>query len=213
MKTACDLACGTGITALSLASSGIKTFAVDLSPSMCKLSRAKALHRRVPLHVIQADMRSFRLPRPVDLITCESDAINHVPHRVDLRDVLESVSRALRPGGYFFFDVNNARGFRQYWKGNVWLEKPGVVLIMRNGHSADALRAWSDIEWFIREGRVWRRHQERVEEVCWTREEICDCLRSVHLRLIGTWDATRFFRENPAVTRGCHTIYLARKAR
>lgn len=42
VESACDLCCGTGVAALRLASRGIKTFAVDLSPGMCRLTREKA---------------------------------------------------------------------------------------------------------------------------------------------------------------------------
>jgi SAM-dependent methyltransferase len=213
VKCACDLACGTGVTAVALAGSGIKTFAVDLSPDMCRLTREKAVREQLPVEVIEADMRSFRLPHPVDLVTCESDAINHVPCKDDLHRVTKNVAQALKPGGYFLFDVNNARGFRKYWLGNVWLERPGVVVVMRNGHSGDAQRAWSDVELFIREGEGWRRHHERVEEVCWTREEIGRSLRGVGFDKLEARDAAPFFRDNPLVTRGCHTLYLARKSR
>ncbi len=41
VTSACDLGCGTGTTALLLVSQGIKMFAVDLSPVMCRIVRAK----------------------------------------------------------------------------------------------------------------------------------------------------------------------------
>ncbi len=56
----------------------------------------------------------------------------------------KAVARALRPGSHSFFDVNNSLGFERYWSGHVWVEKPGVVLVMRNGHNRQADRAWSD---------------------------------------------------------------------
>lgn len=213
VKSACDLACGTGVTALAFARRGIDTFAVDLSPVMCRLASEKALRARLQVQVIQSDMRNFRLFHPVDLVTCESDAINHVPLKSDLRRVARAVARALRPGGYFLFDVNNARGFERYWKGNVWIEKPGIVLVMRNGHSQDSKRAWSDVEWFIREREGWRRHHERVQEICWTHDEILKTLRAAGFDRLRAWDAAPYFIDNPLVTRGCHTIYLARKAK
>ena len=213
VESACDLACGTGVTALTFARRRIETFAVDLSPAMCRLTCDKAKRARLPIQVIQADMRRFRLPHPVDLITCEGDALNHIPLKTDLHRVARAVGRALRPGGYFLLDVNNAKGFRRYWVGTVCIEKPGVVLMMRNGHSPDSQRAWSNVEWFIRAGEGWQRHQERVEEVCWTREEIRDALFKVGFNWLRGWDATPFFRGNSIVTRGCRTIYVARKAR
>jgi ubiquinone/menaquinone biosynthesis C-methylase UbiE len=63
VKSACDLACDTGTTALSLASKGIKMYGVDLSPIMCRLAREKAKRLRIPLHVLRADMCKFRYAR------------------------------------------------------------------------------------------------------------------------------------------------------
>jgi SAM-dependent methyltransferase len=120
--SACDLACGTGTTALELAKRGIEVFAVDVSPIMCRVTREKAGRARIPLHLVQADMRFFRLPHPVDLITCEFDAINHIPQKADLGRVARAASRALSPGGYFFFDVNNRLAFEKIWPGTWWIE-------------------------------------------------------------------------------------------
>ena len=46
---------------------------------------------------------------------------------------------------------------------------------MKNGHDRNRRKAWCDCEWFVQEGRLWRRHTERVEEVCWTADEIQEC--------------------------------------
>jgi SAM-dependent methyltransferase len=212
VRTACDLACGTGTTALILARKGLKVYAVDLSPAMCRIAREKARRARRPVRVLRADMRNFRLPEAVDLITCEFDALNHVPRKADLRPVAKAVHRALGPGGYFFFDVNNSLGFERYWSGAVWFEKPGVVVVMRNGHNRQADRAWCDMELFIREGSRWRRHQERVEEVCWTRNEIRRTFQEAGFDQLRAWDEAPFFGKNSPVGPGCRTVYLARKA-
>lgn len=210
---ACDLACGTGTTALNLARTGITMYAVDLSPLMCRLTREKAKRAGLRIRVVQADMRDFRLPEAVDLITCEFDALNHVPRKADLWKVARAAARALRAGGHFFFDVNNALGFERYWTGAVWFEKPDVALVMRNGHSQGADRAWSDVEWFVRQGRLWRRYHERVEEVCWDAGEIRRTFQETGFDQVRFWDAAPFFKNNSLIGRGCRTVYLARKAR
>ena len=210
---ACDLACGTGTTALTFARKGITVYAVDLSPAMCRLAREKAERAGLPVHVFRADMRSFKLPKPVDLITCEFDALNHVPLKADLRKVAKAVAQALRAGGHFFFDVNNSLGFKRYWAGAFWVEKPGVVVVMRSGHSREADRAWSDVEWFVRHGKLWRRHHERVEEVCWDTDEIRRTFQEAGFDQVRAWDATPFFKGDPFIRHGCRTVYLARKAR
>jgi SAM-dependent methyltransferase len=212
VESACDLACGTGTTALALAREGIRMFAVDLSPVMCRLAREKAHRARLPLRVLCADMRRFRLPEPVDLITCEYDALNHVPRKADLRLVARAVARALRPGGYFLFDVNNRLGFERYWSGAFWIERPGVVMVMRNSHDRRRDRAWSNVECFIREGSLWRRHQERVSEVCWSADEIGRTLCEAGFDRLRAWDATPFFKGDPLIRPGCRTVYLAHKS-
>ncbi|UWZ83270.1 class I SAM-dependent DNA methyltransferase [Occallatibacter riparius] len=211
VDTACDLACGTGTAALALARRGIRVYAVDLSAGMCRVTRRKARAANAAVDVIRADMRSFRLPESVDLVMCEGDALNHVSRKQDLRPVAQAVFRALRPGGCFYFDVNNSLGFQRYWKGLVWVERPGVVMVMRNRHSPDGLRAFSDIEYFIRSGRAWVRRQEQVREVCWTSSEIEEALTAAGFESIREWDATPFFGAKSPVGPGCRSVYLAQK--
>ena len=74
VHSACDLGCGAGSTALALAKQGMKVYAVDLSPSMCRITRDKAAAAGLSITVLRSDMQSFRLPEPVDLVTCECDS-------------------------------------------------------------------------------------------------------------------------------------------
>jgi SAM-dependent methyltransferase len=213
VDSACDLACGTGTTALLLAGRGIKMFGVDLSPVMCRLARQKAHRARLPLRVFRADMRDFRLPEQVGLVLCEFDAINHVARKPDLKRVARAVSRALKPGGYFYFDVNNRRAFEKIWPGSWWMEKPGFALVMHGGYDRARDRGWSYLEWFFREGKLWRRHREYIEQVAWTPAEIRGTLRESGFDRVRALDATPYCTNEPNISPGCRTFYLARKAR
>jgi SAM-dependent methyltransferase len=194
VEAACDLCCGTGTTALIFARRGIRMYGVDLSPVMCRQAREKARRSGLPLRVIRADMRAFRLPETVDLITCEFDALNHVPRKEDLRRVAEAVCRTLRPGGHFYFDVNNSLAFRTVWQGCLWVERPGLVLVMHGGYDRQHDKGWTDAEWFFREARLWRRCREHFEQVAWTAAEMRQTLRDAGFDRIRAWDATPFFR-------------------
>lgn len=211
VQSACDLACGTGTTALELAGKGIQMFGVDLSPGMCRRAREKARAAGLPVRIIRADMRSFRLREPVDLVLCEY-ALNHVPRKADLARVAKAVGRALRPGGWFYFDVNNRLAFEKIWPSTWWYEKPGFAAVMYGGYDRGRDKAWSNVEWFFPEGRLWRRQRERVEAVCWTAAEIRRALRQAGFSRIRAWDATPFFGDDPMMTPGCRTFYLARKS-
>jgi len=213
VRAACDLACGTGTTALELAQRGIKVYGVDLSPTMCRLARIRVRRARpagANVTIIRGDMRTFRLPEPVDLITCEFDALNHVPRKSDLARVAGAVARALRPGGYFYFDVNNRLAFQKIWPGTGWFEKPGVVMMLRGGYDERRDKGWTDVEWFIRQKGSWRRFRERVEQVAWTRAEVLQALRAAGFCRIRACDATAFFHD-PRTRPGCRTFYVAQR--
>lgn len=211
VTSACDLACGAGRTALLLAGRGIETFGVDLSPWMLHKAREKARREGAKVRWLRADMREFRLPQPVDLVLCEYDALNHVPHKADLKKVARTAARALRPGGRFYFDVNNRLAFEEAWRSIWWVEKPGVVMVMRGGSDPKRDRAWTDVEWFIQEGALWRRRHERVEEVCWSPAEIRTALRAAGFTSVRAWDAAPLVSGAIGIRPGHRTFYLARK--
>ena len=211
VRSACDLACGTGTTALEFARRGIKVFGVDLSPTMCGLTREKARGAGTPLTVIRGDMRTFRLPEKVELVTCEYDAVNHVPFKRDLVRVARAASRALQPGGYFYFDVNNRRHLEENWPRTDYSEESGVVMIMRGSYDRRRAKGCVDLEWFLRQGIRWRRFHEHVEEVWWTAAEVRRALRAAGFGRIQTWDASILSRGQPHLFAGCRTFYLAQK--
>lgn len=210
VAAACDLCCGTGTWAVELASRGIRMHAVDLSPDMCRLTRRKAREAGVAVRVLQADMRLFRLPEQVDLITCEFDALNHLPRKQDLSRVLRAVAAALRPGGHFVFDVNNLLAFQRVWSGTWFIDKDPVAMVMHGGHEPGTDRAWTDTEWFIRRGTRWVRRHEHVEEVCWSSAEMRKALRDAGFEGIVARDAAPFFDDH--FTRpGYRTFWRARR--
>jgi SAM-dependent methyltransferase len=212
VRVACDLACGTGTTALELARLGIKLYGVDLSPTMCRLARAKATRAGragANVSIIRGDMRNFRLPAPVDLVTCEFDALNYVPQKSDLSRVAGAVARALRPGGHFYFDVNNRLAFQKIWPGMGWFERRGVAMLLRGGYDERRDKGWTDVEWFVRRKGCWRRFHERVEQVSWTRAEVIRTLRTAGFGRIVARDAVAFFHGDPRIRPGCRTFYVA----
>lgn len=211
VRAVCDLGCGSGETALDFARRGLKVFAVDLSPTLCRITRAKARQARLPVRVLCADMRRFRLPEPVDLVTCEFAVLNHVPRRADLGRVLRGVARVLRPGGWFLFDVNTPKCFAEQYTAAHWVEMPGFKLVLHSRYAQRRGKAWLHFEWFLPAGKLWRHRQERIENVCWTDEEIRRVLRSAGFQRIRVWDGVAVRPPLPGARRGTDTYYLAQK--
>lgn len=189
-KTVCDIGCGTGHTAISIAKQANKVFALDASSAMCDLARANAEKANVPISVFQADVRNFQLPEPADIVLAEFDVLNHIDAKSSLAAVAESVNRALVTGGYFYFDVNTNKVFQTLWpqmKG--FAEHEGTVFVPHGGYDAEQDKGWCVADYFIREGDHWRRESERVEQVWWTTEEIQKTFEQAGFKIVRVADA------------------------
>lgn len=184
-ERALELCCGTGLTALALARLGLAVEALDLNPAFVRMTRARARAAGRRVVARRGDMRAFRLPKPVDLVTCLFDSLNHVPERADLPAVFRCVHNALTPGGTFLFDVNLPHGLaadwpamKVLWKGRGWFAvgngafEPGPA--PRGGKAVAAEgRATFAIHWFTRGADgAYTPRIERYSEVAWTDREI-----------------------------------------
>lgn len=212
-RTVCDVGCGTGYTAISMAKQDTKVFAVDVSSTMCTLARANAKKAKVPISVIQADMQSFRLPKPADIVLAEYDVLNHLDAKSSLGLVAESVNRALVAEGYFYFDVNTSKVFKIIWpqvKG--FSEQEDTVFVPHGGYDAERDKGWFVAEYFIRDGRRWRRVSERFEQVWWTQEEIQKTFEQAGFRIVRVVDASEMkLNGKGVIPPGYIVFYLAQK--
>ena len=99
-----ELAPGTGIWTERLVRTAATVTAVDASPEMIEINRAKVANNRVSY--VLADLFSWRAERVYDAVFF-GFWISHVPlERLD--DFLRAVASMLRPGGKVFF-VDNRR--------------------------------------------------------------------------------------------------------
>jgi SAM-dependent methyltransferase len=196
VRRVCDLACGSGETAIDLARSGLEVHAVDLSPVFCRAVRAKARRAGLRIAVHCADMRDFVLPRGVDLVLAEFAALNNLADRHDLRRVFEAVAGALAAGGWFLFDVNTPLALRTQYAQTYWVE---------------GRRARLDLEWFVPVGRLWRHVRETVWNVCWTDAEIRRALREAGFSRVRKFDGVDVRPRVPGARRGTDAYYLAHR--
>ncbi len=105
IRSALDLACGTGILCRVLRSGGIDAAGADLSEGMIAVARED--HPEIPFEV--ADMVTYRPERTFDLVTCTGDSLNHITELSDVAQVFRNVYDMLSPGGFFIFDLLNEK--------------------------------------------------------------------------------------------------------
>lgn len=103
--TALDLGCGTGVLCEILYQNGITAAGMDFSSGMIAIARERMPQIRYEV----ADMITYRPKTQFDLVTCTGDALNHISSLEDVGRIFRNVCAYLSPGGYFVFDILNAR--------------------------------------------------------------------------------------------------------
>lgn len=211
ITSACDLACGSGETALDLARDGLRVFAVDWAPRFCRTVRAKARAAKLDVTVVASDMRTFRLPEPVDLVVCEFAALNNLDQHAGLGRTFAAVKRALKPGGYFLFDVNSTLSFRTQVTPVQWVDTPSFKLVIHGQFRDGGRRATLELEWFVPRGKAFVHEREVLHHVAWTDAEIRAALRMAGLELVRAADGVDVRPPMDGMTRGTDLYYLARR--
>lgn len=203
-----DLACGTGSTTLALARRGFHVTGLDLSGEMLRVAEEKARLEGLQADFIQADMRDFRLPAPVELAVAFQDGLNYLPTREDLLETFCCVAESLGRGGFFIFDINCVEKLPAANGEATVVETEEFTLIYQSSFVRED--TWEiNVTGFLPAGNgLWRRFSETHRERSIDGEEVRDTLEKAGFKLLGVYGA--FTMEPPAGdTR--RVFYVARK--
>ena len=209
----CDLACGSGETALDLARRGHDVVAVDSSPTFRRIVREKAAKAGLRVKVRRGDMRTFRLAQPVDILLCEFAALNNLDERDDLGRVFRRVARALKPGGTFAFDVNTPLAFETQTPRGGFCETSEFKLVMHGVVEDRGRRIPLHLDWFLPDRGRYRHVRETIVHVAWTVAEIRRALKAAGFGRIRVFDGADVRPKAFCPNRGTDLYFLARRAR
>lgn len=168
-EKALDIACGEGTFVIEMAKAGFKMTGVDLSPEMLKLAAEKAAKENIGIDFVNRDMREIEFNGEFDLATCWFDSLNYLLTTDDLARTFSNIARALKPGGYFIFDIRTVYGLMDYFGFNismaahpcaVLLDSPEAFVLSRPEWDYQSDTATWRITGFLQDGGNW----ERVEE-------------------------------------------------
>ena len=174
-----DVACGTG-RHLEFLRRGHVVVGVDGSRKMLRLAR-----RRLPgVRLVLGDMRSFRLDRRFDVVSCLFSAIGHLGTKNDVRRTFANFARHLNPGGIAI--VEPWFGPSAFHHGMVHLRKKETpdFTAVRLAYSIRR-RNRSTIQWHFligRPGQGIRYYRETDAGLLLTRKELLQLMRSAGLR-------------------------------
>ncbi|MFA4029029.1 MAG: hypothetical protein GDYSWBUE_001627 [Candidatus Fervidibacterota bacterium] len=103
-----DLACGTGNVAIEFAKRGYRVVGVDKSEAMIREALRKVeMQPNLNAEFYCQDISELLLPSQFDLAVCLFDSLNYITDPDALKRAFNATLYALKPGGYFIFDMNS----------------------------------------------------------------------------------------------------------
>lgn len=182
-----DVACGEGSFAVEMARTGWKVTGVDQSEEMLRLAHHRAKQSKLQINFIKQDMRYLDYSNEFDMATCWYDSLNYMITNDDLQSTFNNISRALKPGGWFLFDMNTIYGLAVKWQKQpcyVQQETAELVELHRTSYDFEKRLACIKITWFVKVSEVWEKFEEKHTERAFSIQEIEDCLEYAGLEVI-----------------------------
>lgn len=174
VRTIADVACGTGkITAL-LEKAGYKLIGVDASPQML----AEASQKCRALFVLQ-DMKSLRLPHPVDMAVVVNDGVNYLKPDC-LAPFFVNLAQNLVNGAPIVFDVSSPYKLQDVIANNVFfVDEADATLLWTNRLTQDSVTM--ELTLFERvqneaDAQKYTRFDEKHTQFIHTKEDISQAL-------------------------------------
>ncbi len=124
-----DLCCGTGHVTRVLEKAGYLLTGIDGSKAMLEFARRNAPKSSFLLF----DARAFSVEREVGAVISMNDSLNHIMELKELCLVFQHVKRALRPGGWFLFDLNLPHKYENNWDATFSIVEDDLVIAVRAG--------------------------------------------------------------------------------
>lgn len=205
----CDVACGTGTTALRLAARGVpRVHGTDISDDMIRVARDRAAAAGADVAFAVQPMQALSLPHPVDLILCAYDALNALPSEADLRRTLRGFFDNLTPGGHVVCDLATLRHLAEDWgDGEIAVDEP-YPGVWHSVWDDERLRLTVHLTVAVPHGDGSHRVTARVLEYGYPQAVIGNAIAAAGLVIR---DARDLIPWNPASEAGDRLFYLLQK--
>lgn len=172
-----DLACGTGLISVRLARKGFRVTGIDFSEEMLTEASKKTAAGFPQVNWVRMDMRSFRLHRPVDCVVCVCDGVNYLTTLADVDKCFGCVAEALKPGGWFLFDISSRDKLLRMDEQFFGEETDEAACLWNNRYEETSRVLTMELTFFIaREDGLYERTAEVHKQRAHSTQEIVDAL-------------------------------------
>lgn len=207
---ALDLACGTGSLTLELSRRGLDIYGVDASVEMLSEARAKSGEAGLDILFLCQKMQELDLYGTVDTVVCTLDSLNHLQGRGELAKAFERVSFFMDQGGWFLFDMNTPYKHEQVLGNHTFVyDMEQVYCVWQNRSTPSSGRVDVRLDFFERDGKLYRRSSERFSEWAYPVPEVLELLKEAGFDPVHVYQEMTFSAPDPQSQR---LVYAARKA-
>ena len=190
-KDVLDIACGEGSFAVEFAKKGYRVTGIDQSQRMIGLARQRAVAENVAVEFFVEDMRAIPFKAQFDLVTCWFDSLNYMLTVKDLNAAFKNAYDALRPGGFYMFDMNTIYGLAVSWMTEqtyIHNEAEDFIEIHRQEFDYENLIATMNITIFKEVGDSWERIDESHHERGYPIADIQFLINQIGFEITGMYD-------------------------
>ena len=121
-----DVACGTGVVAVTAARRGANVRGLDLSPVLLEHARRNAQTAGVDIEFSEGDVEALPYADASFDVVFTSNLLEHLPSKSDVEELLRDVSRVLKRGGHLIALGPNLRFLPgEYW--DFWDHHTGIT--------------------------------------------------------------------------------------
>lgn len=206
-KKLLELGCGTGNMTMKLRESGMDVTGVDLSSDMLDAAMDKALKRRYKILFVNQDMTSFHMNKTYDFVFSFCDAYNYLLEEEDLKNSFTAVYKHLKEGGYFLFDISSSYKLKTLIGNRTFTQNEEDICYIWDNYREDP-RLEMYITFFIQEGQLYRRVNEKHIQRAWELEEIHTLLEKVGFCEIECYEDYSFSKPTEESTR---VVFICKK--
>ena len=121
-----DIACGTGLSFVTMLERGWRVTGCDISPAMLAIAEEKFGDQS---ELFVADMRELPDIGEFDLIWAVNDPLNYLLSIEELEATLDGMRRNLAPTGIALFDINTLVTYRTFFSQEVVVNQNGRELV------------------------------------------------------------------------------------
>ena len=129
MKRILEPGCGSGRLIVSLAKRGYDVTGFDLSDSMLNYLNKELAKKKLKATTYKQDMTTFEVDKPFDVVLNTFNTFRHLLTEEASESHFHAVSKALRPGGLFFFGLHLLPHYADQRSIERWTSKSGSTSV------------------------------------------------------------------------------------